>query len=619
MPDFELTAKQVEANDLLGGGQRHTLLVGGSRSGKTTLLVRAILIRAIRVPNSRHVILRFRNNAARVSIALDTLPSVQRKCFPGVPLTEHRQDGYFKLPNGSEIWIGGLDDKERVEKILGNEYASIYFNECSQIPYASVLIALTRLAQTVPDLKQRAYYDLNPIGKGHWTNQLFGEKRDPASKRAVVSPDDYQRMFLNPGDNAANLSAEYIKSLAGLPDRQRKRFLEGVYIDELDGALWSYEVIEKNRRDLSDIPEAKRRRVVIAVDPSGAASNEDTTADEIGIIVVALGDDGHAYVLDDLSVLDSPAGWGKVIANAYRDYKADAVVAERNFGGEMVRFVIQSANPNIPVRVVTASRGKAVRAEPISALYDQGRVHHAGKFDRLEDQLCALTTGGYRGDGSPDRADALIWALTELALSEEVRIFDSAEDDFIVAPIDIPRHWRRVFALEVTHNRVACLWGALEQGTDTVYLCSEYVARRQDLAVHAAAIRDRGEWVPGVINPLARGRTKEQGDRIIERLLAMKLDVFEADTDQDAAIEELQTRLAAKRLKVFNTLPEWLREYRNYRRDKDGDVVEENDALMVAAGLLCLAGLHIATTDIALEAEATADWADRSRSNVTGY
>jgi hypothetical protein len=118
---------------------------------------------------------------------------------------------------------------------------------------------------------------------------------------------------------------------------------------------------------------------------------------------------------------------------------------------------------------------------------------------------------------------------------------------------------------------------------------------------------------------LARGRTKEQGDRIIERLLAMKLDVFEADTDQDAAIEELQTRLSAKRLKVFNTLPEWLREYRNYRRDKDGDVVEENDALMVATGLLCLSGLHIATTDIALEAEATADWADASRSSVTGY
>src|SRR4051812_6035872 len=98
MPSFELTAKQVEANDLLGGGQRHTLLVGGSRSGKTTLLVRAIMVRALRASNSRHVILRFRNNAARVSIALDTLPSVQRRCFPDVPLTEHRQDGYFKLP-----------------------------------------------------------------------------------------------------------------------------------------------------------------------------------------------------------------------------------------------------------------------------------------------------------------------------------------------------------------------------------------------------------------------------------------------------------------------------------------------------------------------------------------
>lgn len=186
-------------------------------------------------------------------------------------------------------------------------------------------------------------------------------------------------------------------------------------------------------------------------------------------------------------------------------------------------------------------------------------------------------------------------------------------------PIDIPRHWPRVFSLEVTHNKVACLWGAWDRGSDTVYLCSEYVASRGDMAVHAAAIRDRGEWVPGVFNPCARGRSPEAGNLIVERLLAMKLDIFEAEADQSAAIEEVHIRLSTKRLKVFRTLPEWLREYRNYRRDAKGEVVEENDALMTATGLMCLSGLHIATTDIALLAEVESDWAGGSRSRVTGY
>ena len=127
-------------------------LVGGSRSGKTTLLVREIANRALRVKDSRHAILRLRANAARASIALDTLPKVFRLWHPDELLKRHRTEGYFSLENGSEIWIGGLDDQERVEKILGKEYATIFLNECSQIPYSSVLVALTRLAQVADGL-----------------------------------------------------------------------------------------------------------------------------------------------------------------------------------------------------------------------------------------------------------------------------------------------------------------------------------------------------------------------------------------------------------------------------------------------------------------------------------
>jgi phage terminase large subunit-like protein len=419
---FKPTDKQTQALELLQSGRRHTLLVGGARSGKTTLLVHEIARRALQSGQSRHAILRFRANAARASIALDTLPKVFGLWFPNDRFKRHRTEGYFSLPNGSEIWVGGLDDNERAEKILGKEYATIFLNECSQIPYSSVLLALTRLAQVAKGLTQAAYYDLNPTSKGHWTNVLFGDRRDPISRLPLDDPDDYVRMFLNPADNAVNLTESYLRSLERLPERQRKRFFEGVYIDELDGALFTYEVIARARVD--EFARSRWRRVVVAVDPSGAASREDEGADEIGIVVAAKGDDGHAYVLADRSLRDAPAVWGRVAVQAYHEFAADRIVAEENFGGEMVRFVIRAADANASVRVISASRGKALRAEPVSALYEQGLVHHVGRFAVLEDQLCAFTTAGYRGEGSPDHADALVFAVTELMLKEAAPIIE---------------------------------------------------------------------------------------------------------------------------------------------------------------------------------------------------
>jgi phage terminase large subunit-like protein len=412
MPTF--SPGQDAVRRLLEGPQRYTCLAGGTRSGKTFLIVRAIILRALQSRDSRHAILRFHANAARASIALDTLPSVMRLCFHDTPIKERRQDGFFELENGSRIWIGGLDDKERVEKILGLEYSTVFLNEASQIPYSSALIAFTRLAQVAPNIRQRAFVDLNPVGKTHWTNLLFGEKRDPVSMQRLKAPQNYQRAFLNPPDNAANLSPEFIESLANLPDRQRRRFYEGVYVDEIEGSLWSFENIEANRRTLDDIPEHKRAAVVVAVDPSGARGRDDLSADEIGIVVAARSVDGDVYVLDDRSCREAPAVWGRRAVVAFHEYCADCIIAEGNFGGEMVRATIQAADQNVPVRLVSASRGKAVRAEPISVRYAQGRVHHVGRLAKLEDQLCAFSANGFSGSGSPDHADAAIWALTYL-------------------------------------------------------------------------------------------------------------------------------------------------------------------------------------------------------------
>jgi predicted phage terminase large subunit-like protein len=405
--------RQIEAATVLSGQNRYSCLVGGTRSGKTFLIVRAIALRALKAPNSRHAILRFRGNAARASISLDTLPTVMRVCFPGEVATEKRQDGYFELANGSQIWVGGLDDKDRVEKILGLEFVTIFLNEASQIPYSSALIAFTRLAQVCPEICQRGYVDLNPVGKTHWTNQLFGEKCDPISKQVLANGEDYRRAFLNPVDNAHNLAPEFIASLKALPAKARKRFYEGAYIDEVEGALWTYAQLEADRVNAQPL---NWRRKIVAVDPP-ATSGED--ADECGIVVAGKCADGKAYVIADAtSQGETPNQWARRAIRAYYDHECDLLVAEVNNGGEMVEAVIRHADPKVNFKSVRATHGKITRAEPVSALYEQHKVHHIGTFARLEDQMCVMTndfdpdSAGF----SPDRVDALVWAMTELML-----------------------------------------------------------------------------------------------------------------------------------------------------------------------------------------------------------
>jgi terminase large subunit-like protein len=430
-PSFKLTEKQLELRRLLSGPQRHTLVYGGARSGKTFLILRQILVRALRAPGSRHAMLRMRANAARASLWLDTLPKVHRLCFtnerfPNLRLIDHRSDGFVEVqPGGAELWIGGLDEKERVEKILGQEFATLYLNECSQIPYSSLLVVLTRLAQKVPGLLQRAYYDLNPVGSRHYTNIRFVQGRDPVSLQPTRYPEQYRYAYANPQDNAENLTPEMLEELDALPERQRKRFYEGVYQAEIDGALWTFELIEHARCTPEDVPE-DLKRCVVAVDPSGTSGDENKRSDNVGIIVVALGMDDTAYVLADLTCNLAPEAWARRVVAAYRQYGADRIVAEQNFGGDIVRALLHTADPNVPVVLVNASRGKAVRAEPVSALYGYERdgvwhkdqVRHVGQFPELEDEMLNFSTAGYLGDRSPDRADALVWGLTDLRVAQ---------------------------------------------------------------------------------------------------------------------------------------------------------------------------------------------------------
>ena len=237
---------------------------------------------------------------------------------------------------------------------------------------------------------------------------------DPETKEALSNPDNYASMQMNPQDNAENLPPNYIEdTLKSLSSRHQKRFLRGEFADATPNQLFSEEDIDKWRAlDGSRIPDLLR--VVVGVDPSGADDEDNADNDEIGIVVGGLGTDGNAYLLEDCTVKAGPATWGKVATSAWERHKGDCVVAEVNFGGAMVKQTIKVANPRVPYRKVTASRGKVQRAEPFSALYEQGKVRHAGYFHKLEDELVAFSTVGYLGDDSPNRADAWIWVLAEL-------------------------------------------------------------------------------------------------------------------------------------------------------------------------------------------------------------
>lgn len=421
MSEFKLTDKQGEAQLVLAGDATHTMLFGGSRSGKTFLLTRNECLRALKAPNSRHAMLRFRFNAIKSSIVMDTFPKVMKLAFPGVRYNLNKTDWFAEFDNGSQIWFGGLDDKERTEKILGMEFATIYLNECSQIPWGSVGIAVTRLAQKAAQviegtgdsiLKPRMYYDCNPPTKAHWTYKLFVQKVDPETREPIPKPDDYASYQINPQDNTENLSEGYLETLKSLSGRLQRRFLEGNFGDANPNALFAEENIDKWRVVDGALPDFVR--VVVGVDPSGSGDADNADNDAIGIVVGALGTDGNAYLLEDLTVKAGPATWGRIATDAYERQSADMIVGETNYGGAMVEHVIKTARQRTPYKQVTATRGKVVRAEPFSALYEHGKVRHVGNFHALEDELTAFTTNGYMGENSPNRADAWIWVLTEL-------------------------------------------------------------------------------------------------------------------------------------------------------------------------------------------------------------
>ena len=403
---FRKTEKQAEAVRLM---TKHIelLMEGGSRSGKTFIAIDAMIKRCAKHEGTKHLIVR-RHFAHVKSIWYETFPDVIKADFPTLHYKQNKTDWFIEFDNGSQIWFAGTDDKERIEKLLGWEWETIFINEGSQIPFDTYETLKTRLNPR-KGVKPLFLIDYNPPSTMHWGYVIFHKKLNYETKQPLENTDRYALISMNPTDNIENLSDTYIDTLKSMSEKKRKRFLLGQYSDATEGALWDVDWILKSR--VSSHPESLMS-VVVGVDP--AVTGNDNS-DSTGIIVAArakVNGEDHYYILADNTVHGSVTGWGLKAAETYNKYSADCVVGESNQGGDLVEMNIRNYDRNIKYKAVRATRGKAMRAEPIADLYERGLVHHVGEFPELEEQMITWTP---ESDFSPDNLDACVWALSYLA------------------------------------------------------------------------------------------------------------------------------------------------------------------------------------------------------------
>jgi phage terminase large subunit-like protein len=293
----------------------------------------------------------------------------------------NKADFYADMANGSRVLFRSADKPERLR---GLNLGWAWIDEAAQVSEETWDILLGRLRLD----PGRAWLTTTP--KGHnWVYDRFidraGEDHETIRARTTENPH-------LPDDFVESLREQYT-------ERFRRQEMEGEFI-EAEGALWSWQDIQRT----SEPPQMDR--VAVGVDPAGGGP------DEVGIVAVGTAGE-RAYVLGDHSMQGSPNAWAEAVVSAYRHHEADRVVAEKNFGGEMVESTLRTADANVPVTMVNASRGKQQRAEPVAALYEQGKVEHVGTPSALEEHLSPWNP---QEDDSPDRVDALVWALTELML-----------------------------------------------------------------------------------------------------------------------------------------------------------------------------------------------------------
>lgn len=309
------------------------------------------------------------------------------------------RNDHIVTPGGGVILFQGMQDHtaESIKSLEGFDVA--YVEEAQTLSARS----LEMLRPTIRKDGSELWFSWNPRNAEDPVDK-FLRGLNPPKSAAVVQANWRDNPFF-----PSVLAEERDHDRTANPDRYG-HIWEGDYEPAAAGAIWNRAVLHSWRK--AKAPPLKR--IVVAIDPQGKKELEPGETDETGIVAAGLGEDGRAYVLADATLNGTPREWGTQALSVYDRMDADCIVGEVNFGGDMVNHVIESIRPGVRFIEVRASKGKHVRAEPISALYQQGHVSHVGTFTELENEMCLTTAWGYSGPNSPNRMDALVWAMTEL-------------------------------------------------------------------------------------------------------------------------------------------------------------------------------------------------------------
>ena len=375
---------------------RYFLITGGRGSGKSWTLALFLLNLTYQ---KGHVILftRYTLVSAFISIIPEFLDKIE--IMGKVQDFEVTQSEIINKLTGSKILFRGIKTSSGVNTANLKSIAGLstwIIDEAEELTDPDVFDKVD-LSIRAKDNFNRVILVMNPAYKSHWIYNDFVKK-----KRS-----DTTYIHTTYLDNKINLSDSFIqaaeKTKRENPARYEHLFL-GTWLDDADGMLWNRQIIAKTR--ISEAPNLSR--IIVAIDPAVTANMQ---SDETGIIVVGKDSEGFGYVLEDLSGKYSPNHWAKVANDAAFRWNADCIVAEKNQGGDMVEAILKSQGTNYRIKLVTATKGKYVRAEPVYSLYEQGQIYHVGSFPILESQM--VTFDPDKGK-SPDRVDALVWGLTEL-------------------------------------------------------------------------------------------------------------------------------------------------------------------------------------------------------------
>jgi len=386
------THLQARANQIPSDGDwRVWLLLAGRGFGKTRSAAEWLAFEASRKRNTRWAIVAPTFADARDTCAEGVSGVVQILREYGTLKDYNRSIGEIVLTNKSRI---KLYSGEEPNRLRGPQFHGGWFDELASFKYADAWdqyqfgLRLGDRPQTVVTTTPRPVKLIKDLVAREGIEIVRGSTFDNAKNLAETA--------------LAEMRLRYEGTRLG------RQELYGEIVDDVDGALWTHAIIDQER--VTEYPPLMR--IVVAIDPAVTSGD---SSDETGIVVAGMTSDGHYYVLKDLTLRASPEKWARVAVQAFHDYNADRVIGETNNGGDMIELLLRQVDASVPYKKVTATRGKLVRAEPVAALYEQRRAHHVGMFTELEDQMCNYTPDS---NTSPDRMDAMVWAMHELMESQ---------------------------------------------------------------------------------------------------------------------------------------------------------------------------------------------------------